>query len=166
MARYYTANGWRATEGGASPVTTADTGESLVQRGLLHPEALSMANLFASESPLLEYGLNPGALVRLTDGPGGVPRYATYYDVMMCNPWGHGTLHTIARGLARLPLRLYRERQDAEPGSLLRSSTPTGRAARPGRSPGRCGTRWFCPAQGSGRCRTPPAAAWRCCTAP
>jgi HK97 family phage portal protein len=118
MARYYTANGWRATEGGASPVTTADTGESLVQRGLLHPEALSMANLFASESPLLEYGLNPGALVRLTDGPGGVARYATYYDVMMCNPWGHGTLHTIARGLSRLPLRLYKERQDADPGSV------------------------------------------------
>src|SRR5690606_35540987 len=115
---YYTANGWRATEGGASPVTTADTGESLVQRGLLHPEALSMAKLFASESPLLEYGLNPGALVRLTDGPGGVPRYATYYDVKACNPWGHGTLHTLARGLARLPLRFYKGRQDADPGSV------------------------------------------------
>src|SRR5690606_41439521 len=126
------------------------------QRGLLHPEALSMANLFASESPLLEYGLNPGALVRLTDGPGGVPRYATYYDVMMCNPWGHGTLHTIARGLARLPLRPYKERPDAEPGSVAAAIHADRKGGVAGQSA--CGLRYPRVLRGAGQRPLPNAA--------
>jgi len=78
------------------------TPESLVEAGLLHPDMLNLAGW-----DLISDGMPPRGYVRLTDGPGGTARWASYYDVLMTNPWGFGTVHTIARGLARLPLKLY-----------------------------------------------------------
>ncbi len=95
--------------------------ESLVDQGLLHPQMLGL-----SQWDLVSDGFPPRGFVRLTDGPGGVQRWASYYDVLMTNPWGFGTVHTIARGLARLPLKLYETdlEDQTEPGTGQRIVHP------------------------------------------
>jgi HK97 family phage portal protein len=122
--RYLESSGkWVSTEQ-ASP-STKDFSESLVERGLLHPDnLLSQASVW--DPSLVRDGIVPMSYVRLTDGPGGQARWASVYDVMMTNPWGHGTIHTIARGLARLPLKLYEPdpHDDAEPGTIAEIINP------------------------------------------
>jgi HK97 family phage portal protein len=114
--RYLSADGrWVALE---DEVPHMPSSESLVDEGLLHPEMLGMA----SSDLLAGTGTWPlGGYVRLTDGPGGQARFASYYDVLMTNPWGYGTIHTIARGLARLPLKLYAAdlEDKTEPGTNI-----------------------------------------------
>lgn len=112
MGRYLSKGNRWVTSQAVAAIESGDS-EELVEAGLLHP-----SNLEAEEASidLLKDGLHPlvHGLVRLTDGPGGVARYASYYDILMTNPWGYGTIHTIARGLARLPLKLYKLQLDAE----------------------------------------------------
>lgn len=121
--RYLTAgNRWVSTE--EPRVADFDARpEAMVDAGLLHPDMLSLSGAW----DLMTDGIPAmGGLVRLTDGPGGQPRYASYYDVLATNPWGHGTIHTIARGLARLPLKLYEPdpADDAEPGTVAEIINP------------------------------------------
>lgn len=95
--------------------------ESLVDRGLLHPQMLGL-----SQWDITSDGFPSRGYVRLTDGPGGQPRWASYYDVLMTNPWGFGTVHTVARGLARLPLKLYETdlEDQTEPGTIQKIIHP------------------------------------------
>lgn len=123
--RYLSNDGrWVSTE--AAP--EMPTSEGLVQAGLLHPDNLGLAHF-----DLIKDGIVPTTMVRLTDGPGGQARWASYLDVMMTNPWGYGTIHTIARGLARLPLKLYESEltEDTEPGTVHTIINPD-RSAGPG----------------------------------
>jgi HK97 family phage portal protein len=116
--RYLSADGrWVALD----ETPSMPTSENLVDAGLLHPEMLNMAGW-----DLTSDGFPPRGYVRLTDGPGGVARYASYYDVLMTNPWGFGTVHTIARGLARLPLKLYETdlEDQTEPGTIQKIVHP------------------------------------------
>lgn len=61
------------------------------------------------------YGLeifDGGGLVRLTDGPGGAARYVSFGAIYRANPWLWAVVNTIARGLSRIPLKLYRDAPD------------------------------------------------------
>lgn len=114
--RYLTTDGnWRSTDSAPPLREGAPTSEQLVEAGLLHPD-----NLNLSSDGLLVDGIVPSNVIRLTDGPGGQPRWANYYDVMMTNPWGYGTIHTIARGLGRLQMKLYKPdpSDDTDPGTV------------------------------------------------
>lgn len=116
--RYLSAGGrWVAVD----DAPKMPSSEKLVESGLLHPDMLGLSGW-----DLLSDGFPPRGYVRLTDGPGGVPRYASYYDVLMTNPWGFGTIHTIARGLARLPLKLYETdlEDQTEPGTIQKIIHP------------------------------------------
>lgn len=123
MTRYLTADGnWRSTEQLSKTVDSSPSSEDLVQKGLLHPDNLD--NLASDD--LLVNGIRPTTLIRLTDGPGGVPRWVSYYDVMMSNPWAAGTINTIARGFGRLPLKLYLPDNDpdTDPGTVQKTINP------------------------------------------
>lgn len=124
--RYLESSGrWVSTESPTAVVADdSDASARLVNQGLLHPSHLDAT----ADSFLLKEGIaGPmSAYVRLTDGPGGQARWASYYDVLMSNPWGHGTIHTIARGLGRLPLKLYEpvHSDDVDPGTVAQIITP------------------------------------------
>jgi HK97 family phage portal protein len=135
--RYLSTNGrWVSTED-IPEMPGRLTSEEMVDRGLLHPSMLGLNQLdrrpksenAEEASGLLSDGIPPfGGTIRLTDGPGGEQRFASYYDVMMLNPWAHGTIHTIARGLSRLPLKLYEPADpagDPEPGTVAGVINPS-----------------------------------------
>ncbi len=57
---------------------------------------------------LVRDGITPGGdYVRLTDGPGGQPRFASFGQIVRTNPWLYAGIANIARGISRLPLELY-----------------------------------------------------------
>lgn len=55
--------------------------------------------------------------VRLADGPGGQPRFASYHTIYETNPWLWGVVNTIAGGMTRMYLQLLQRRgiDEAEP---------------------------------------------------
>lgn len=127
--RYLETSGrWVSTEAPAitASASTADTTTALVERGLLHPTYAEQGALAGDW--LLKQGIaGPmSSYVRLTDGPGGQPRWASYADVLLSNPWGFATIHTIARGLGRLPLKIYEPdlNDDTEPGTVAHIINP------------------------------------------
>ncbi|MGH9248310.1 MAG: phage portal protein [Acidimicrobiales bacterium] len=80
--------------------------------------------------------LGGGDLIRLTDGPGGQPRYVSYGTIYRANPWLWAVVNTIARGVARLPLKLYRDMGETRERVLPGKTSAAARLAWALRYPG------------------------------
>lgn len=96
------------------------------------------ADLFSGSHDLLSGGLDQLlGQVRLVEGPDGRVQWRSFSYMYRANPWLWAVVQTIARGLCRLPLKTYRQRDDdaserVRPGVGSRAATLARALRRPG----------------------------------